>query len=111
MESTALVEGTKEDLHNIWDALEPTGFIQVMYKVWWCDGRYVEDRVGKQNGEEAWMELEEILNVINEEEEEEEEEDTFDSEEEEEDDDEEEEEDEDDEEAEDLEEEGLGPVH
>ena len=92
MESTALREGTNKDLRDIWDALEPTGFVQVLYKGWW----YVEDRVDKQNGEEAWKELEEILNDIDYDEEEEE--DTYDSEEEE--DEEEEEEEEEDEEEE-----------
>ena len=65
VESTALREGTNKGLRDIWDSLEPTGFVQVLYRVWWCGGRLVEDRVDKQNGEDAWVELEEILDVAN----------------------------------------------
>ena len=85
VESAALKEGTKKDLRNIWDALEQIGFVEVLCKVWDYGGylgMVERDRVDKQNGEEAWMELEEILNDINHDDEEEE--DSYDSEEEEE---------------------------
>ena len=59
VDATALSEGRNKVLHDIWDALEPAGFVYVLY----CGGAIYE-RVEKQNGEEAWMELQEIINAV-----------------------------------------------
>ena len=91
-------------LHDIWDALEPAGFVYVLY----CGGAIYE-RVEKQNGEEGWMEMQEIINAVkgidDDDDEEEEEDGTLD--------DDKDEYDGKDEEEEfgDLKEEELGPVH
>ena len=59
VDATALSEGRNKVLHDIWDALEPAGFVYVLY----CGGAIYE-RVEKQNGEEGWMELQEIINAV-----------------------------------------------